>query len=606
MKHLKASAALIAAAAILSACGGNNGAQQTAGTSAQVTAVEQTTAAAASSAEENKPEETTAEEKKLSASETYTCGDYEYTLSEALDNTVMITKYNGSDSILEIPAELDGYRVDMLEIGSFKNCDFLKEVSFAEGITELRIRSFVGCHSLEKVTFPASLTRCVLINAFKEENYAFTNSLKTVVFNSVPRMEQWSDLKFDEVIFNCDIPDDSNICVNAQKYILSEGVENIGSKAFNISGAIKPEFVLPKSLKKIPEKAFIVDCITVTIPDTVEEVSEDAFRGKDLNITFKGREYSKNNLDMLVRAVSGVGFNVVEPAAEELEYHYDAALEGVVITGYKGTEEAIRFPTELDGDPVKSIKLDRTELKCIEIPEGVTSIFGSNESYSSIEQITLPESLEIIGDAAFTSVSCPEIVIPGHVTEIRNLAFSNSKIESIVIPDSVTNIGAWAFTDCSNLKSVTLPAGNVTIGAEAFSFCKSLTEITIPEGYKEVPCFLSCTNLKTVNLPESLETIATGTFYNCESLESITIPSNVKSIDGFYCCKSLKEINLPDGLESIGMSAFKGCYLLRKLDVPDSVTKIYSGAFDDNKGITVTYKGKEYNYTNMSDLYNLF
>ena len=73
----------------------------------------------------------------------------------------------------------------------------------------------------------------------------------------------------------------------------------------------------------------------------------------------------------------------VEPAAEDFEYSYDAALKGAVITKYTGKAEAIRIPTELDGDPVVQFKLDSGSAIYVEIPDGFTSIGKSASSLTA-------------------------------------------------------------------------------------------------------------------------------------------------------------------------------------------------------------------------------
>ena len=56
----------------------------------------------------------------------YTCGDYQYELLE--DGSASITSYLGTETELEIPAELDGHPVSTIGDESFFSCDSITRV----------------------------------------------------------------------------------------------------------------------------------------------------------------------------------------------------------------------------------------------------------------------------------------------------------------------------------------------------------------------------------------------------------------------------------------------------------------------------------------------
>lgn len=166
---------------------------------------------------------------------------------------------------------------------------------------------------------------------------------------------------------------------------------------------------------------------------------------------------------------------VVEPAAEEFEYRYDAAYEGVNITAYNGESQAIRIPAELDGDPVVWVSLrDNGNITHIELPDSVIEIAFNN--CSSLTNITIPDSVKEIGVGAFSHCSgLTEITIPDGVTSIGFGAFSGcSSLTEITIPDSVTEIDDAAFSYCSSLKEITIPDSVTWIGELAFAECDGL------------------------------------------------------------------------------------------------------------------------------------
>ena len=56
-----------------------------------------------------------------------------------------------------------------------------------------------------------------------------------------------------------------------------------------------------------------------------------------------------------------------------------------------------------------------------------------------------------------------------------------SSLESLTIPNSVTVIGKYAFEGCSSLKSLTIPHSVTNIGDSAFEGCSSLKSLMIPQ-----------------------------------------------------------------------------------------------------------------------------
>ena len=79
-----------------------------------------------------------------------------------------------------------------------------------------------------------------------------------------------------------------------------------------------------------------------------------------------------------------------------------------------------------------------------------SNIFPSYESPVSVE---IPNSVEIIGNSAFTQcTSLTSIDIPVKVESIGVRAFKDcSSLTAIYIPKSITTIGYWAFNGCNNL-----------------------------------------------------------------------------------------------------------------------------------------------------------
>merc|ERR1712070_26266 len=93
------------------------------------------------------------------------------------------------------------------------------------------------------------------------------------------------------------------------------------------------------------------------------------------------------------------------------------------------------------------------------VPEGVTELSRVNSNFQycrKLETVTLPSSLEVIGERAFSECSSlrGELTLPDSLKRIEERAFFEcSKLESIHFPaaSSLEVIGWCAFAECSSL-----------------------------------------------------------------------------------------------------------------------------------------------------------
>ena len=81
-------------------------------------------------------------------------GDYEYQILK--DNTVEISRYNGSKAVIEIPSEIDGKNVTSIGYGAFGGSN-LSSVTIPEGITTVKDEAFWCCSSLGSIIIPSSV-----------------------------------------------------------------------------------------------------------------------------------------------------------------------------------------------------------------------------------------------------------------------------------------------------------------------------------------------------------------------------------------------------------------------------------------------------------------
>lgn len=150
-----------------------------------------------------------------------------------------------------------------------------------------------------------------------------------------------------------------------------------------------------------------------------------------------------------------------------------------------------------------------------------------------------------------------EIIIPYGITSISDNAFRRCyALETIELPNSIEIIGEYAFSKCSSLRIVKGLCGSlVRIGTGAFSECVNLEKIS-----------LKLTKLKTLER---------FTFRDCYKLKTIQCPSTLTKIEGsvFSECKELCYVSLNNGLEVIE-DTFSGVKNLKCLWLPDSLIHI--------------------------------
>lgn len=197
-----------------------------------------------------------------------------------------------------------------------------------------------------------------------------------------------------------------------QSLTLPEGIEYIGSNAFNNSGL--EEIVLPETLVEIDQFAFSKTRLTeVVIPGSVELLRASAFEGKS---------------------------------------NGGSPLEKVVFEGNKIRELELRTFSYCD------------RLKEIALPEGLESIgYNAFDGCSALERIDIPASVTYVGEAAFVyCTGLKEAVIGDGVAEIAKRAFAEcTALKRVVIGRGIRRIGDMAFNTRSSWDQMTLESVTV-------------------------------------------------------------------------------------------------------------------------------------------------
>ena len=193
-----------------------------------------------------------------------------------------------------------------------------------------------------------------------------------------------------------------------------------------------------------------------------------------------------------------------------------------------------------------------------------------------------------------------EIEIPSRlggypVTALAKSALAGKDFTKVVLPDTLEKIGDYAFSACSQLREITIPASVEALGNGAFTQCDALEEFSIDPTnpyLKETNHVIYTADGKTlvaaagrtderIAVPLTVEKIQSYAFYNCDTLKSITIPGSVRELgEGcFGGCAHLNQVELQDGLEVIGAYCFRDNFDLSVIRIPSTVKQLQAAAF---------------------------
>ena len=157
------------------------------------------------------------------------------------------------------------------------------------------------------------------------------------------------------------------------------------------------------------------------------------------------------------------------------------------------------------------------KLVSVIIPESLTSIGNGAFSYcpslrtiNPVENHPTLRSIDgVLFDKEVTTIVQypggkidPHYEIPETITSFEGYGCfaTNPYLERITIPESLHVIGDWAFSFCSNLREINFPQSLQVTGWVSFSDCTSLQTVTIPANVETINngTFTNCTSLSRV------------------------------------------------------------------------------------------------------------
>lgn len=348
-------------------------------------------------------------------------------------------------------------KVTSIGDGAFKGCFKLESVSLDENgsMTSIGDYAFSGCSVLESITLPNEVT-AIGVGAFKD-----CAKLQTIALpNGISAIEP-------KTFYGCE---------SLETVKLPENLTEISTSAFENCSELRNVHI-PMGVTTIGDKAFYKVSGSIYLPNTVETVGNSAFASSGVaNVPNSINYFGSNSFeDTLITRV-------------DLSNKENVTIGDYAFSACPWLEEAILEKTKSTTLGMGVFNLC-VNLKTISLPNNISSIPQDFLSYTQISKITIPKSVESIGNYAFKACYY-----------LQEVDFEN-RVANI-------SIGNYAFYQCESLQNITLPNGLISIGKYAFrDTC--LTEISIPS---------------------SCNSIGACAFYNCP-LESATILNKTATIE---------------------------------------------------------------------------
>ena len=449
------------------------------------------------------------------------------------------------DCLIKAETSLSGtYKVKsgtrLIASSAFRECTKLTAVVISDGVTHIGSYAFGGCTNLTSITIPNSVIQ-INDRAF----YDCKNLDSVYIFD----IAAWCNIDFYDDYSN-PISYSEKLYMNNQlveNLVIPEGVTHINAYAFY-------------NHKNIP---------TITIPQSVTFIGENAFSGH--------YEFTSVNITNIT-AWCNIEF---ENLGSNPLFNSQLCLNGELVTDVIVPDGA----TRIGAYAFYGCK----NLESVTLPDSITYIgkYAFQDSRYYNDSSNWDNSVLYINNhliAAKNTLSGSYEIKSGTKT-ISPQAFINCSIQSITVPDSVVMIGENAFSGCSSLSGVYVESitawCNINFGNEKSN----------PLIYGQ-DLYLNGSLVTSLDITEGTTNICDYAFYNCDSLTSVTIPASMLSIgtNAFAECSNIKTVYYLGDLDNWEMITIEaGNEPL--MDITVTHRCVYSDYWTVTKPVTCTSNG---------------
>ena len=468
-------------------------------------------------------------------------------------------------------------------------------------------------------------------------------------------------------------------CSNLTTVTLPNTLTSIGANAFLLCTNLTT-ITLPASLTSIGANAFAscTSLTTITLPASLTSIGDGAFNGAAISsvillsdpklhsstkhsLTIGTDAFNSNptlyydpsltdnsvasNFYKVETITCGTGYyilnNTLIPTATELSgtgWSYNTSSNTLTISSADAFDGDLLYDEESTPNPtpIRDYLQANTQTITFSSDCKITTLddFVFN-SFTSLTTVTLPSSLESIGENAFDFCSSlTTVTLPSSLSSIGQNAFSEcTSLASVILlsnPESLNFVeSAFAFNGIdkptlyydpqfqnSNFSKIspyfktitpltsgtgyyidpttnTLTPTATTFSGNGWSYNTSSNTLTIlsPSAWSEVnpdePNALRNylqANTVTVKFDDNCQIVvipydAFKSFTNLTTVSSIPTGLTAIDNDAFNGCAKLADLSLPENIEMIGDRAFLGCSSLNDLSLSDKILHIGDNAF---------------------------
>ena len=369
--------------------------------------------------------------------------------------------YVGAEVIIPSTVTNDGknYTVTTIGASAFENAD-IDSVYMANTITDIQNRAFIGS-SVRKIAFSKGLKRI--------GDYAFDHAQDLGIVELPEGLESIGKSAFGG---NMDVSGNTH---GAWLINLPSTLQFIGDYAF--SGTSITSIKWPASINAIPNGAF-ESCrrlLEVELPETLVSIGNWAFGYTSLDtIAFPSSlrnigEYTFYETPLkcvtLPDNVETLGMDAFRGCSSLSELNFSKSMTTI-------PHEVCKYCTQLTNVNIPST------IKSI----GIEAFYGCER----LNTIYIPEGVEELGNGIFNNAGIINISLPSTIHKIPETAFFNCPVVELIIPESVDSIMSNAISSCTELKKITLPKRLKFIDSYAFSGNKKLQTLELGNYMEEI------------------------------------------------------------------------------------------------------------------------